>query len=202
MIPYGRQDITEADIAGGRRGAALGFPDAGSGGPALRARASPSYCGAAHAVAVEQRDLGAAPRLSGARHRPGRLGLDQPDHVRRQRQLRALLRRRGRFRRHRPADLQSERRARSPRSSSAAERDGRAAEGRHAGALGRPVLRHGGASARWRERYGFRIVEDASHAIGGALPRPSRSATAATATSPCSASIRSRSSPPAKAAWR
>jgi hypothetical protein len=51
------------------------------------------------------------------------------------------------------------------------------------------------------QRYGFRIIEDASHAIGGAT-WASRSATAATATSPSSASTRSRSSPPPKAAWR
>ena len=61
--------------------------------------------------------------------------------------------------------------------------------------------------ATWRRlrsspgRYGFRIIEDASHAIGAAIRRAGRQA-AATATSPSSASTRSRSSPPAKAAWR
>jgi dTDP-4-amino-4,6-dideoxygalactose transaminase len=69
--------------------------------------------------------------------------------------------------------------------------------------------------------YGFRVIEDASHAIDAsytAAPLPpgegpgvravfprqapsTKPAPAATATSPCSACIRSRLLPPAKAAW-
>ena len=76
------------------------------------------------------------------------------------------------------------------------------AEGRRPGAFRRPALRHGARSARWR---------DATASGSSRTPRM-RSAPRyrgehgrqlpLSATSRSSASIRSRSSPPAKAAWR
>ena len=51
MIPYGRQSISDADIAGRRRGAAVRLADAGSGGPGVRTGRR-ARVGAGHAVAV------------------------------------------------------------------------------------------------------------------------------------------------------
>ena len=118
MIPYGRQDITRGRHRGGRRGAALGLAHAGAGRPALREGGRRACCGARHAVAVNSAHRRAAPRLPGARPRAGRPRLDRAQHLRRLGQLRALLRRGGRLRRHRSAHLQHERaRARATSSS-------------------------------------------------------------------------------------
>ena len=115
----------------------------------------------------QQRDGSAAHRLPGARPRPGRPRLDQPDHLRRvaptarcycgadvdfvdidprtyNMSVAALARK---------ARVAAERRAGCPRSSS-------------------PCISPA-SPATWRairalaERYGFRIIEDASHAVGG-----------------------------------
>ncbi len=48
-----------------------------------------------------------------------------------------------------------------------AEKEGRATEGGGAGAPVRHSVRHAGRPHAQAERYGFKIIEDASHAIGG-----------------------------------
>ena len=52
MIPYGRQEISEDDIEAVVDGAALGLPDAGAGGARVRASGGRPVAARAHAVAV------------------------------------------------------------------------------------------------------------------------------------------------------
>ena len=109
MIPYGRQDITQADIEAVVDGAALGFPDAGAGGAALRGGGRRRACGARHAVAVNSATVGAAHRLPGARASGRAICCGPcPTPSSRRRTARATAARR-RLRRHRSAHLEHER---------------------------------------------------------------------------------------------
>ena len=164
MIPYGRQDITEADIEAVVAVLRSDFLTQGPVVPQLRGGGRfllhrPACSGR------EQRDFRASPRLSGVGLEAGRLAVDHADHLRRVGQLRALLRRKGGFRRYRSADLQplSEGTGTQAR---AAEQDGRLPK------VVVPVHLCGQscdmeAIQALAQRYGFRIIEDASHAIGG-----------------------------------
>jgi UDP-N-acetylglucosamine 4,6-dehydratase/5-epimerase len=87
------------------RGASLRLPHPGTHGASLRGNRGRVWRAARRGR--QQRHLGPAHRLPGARAWPRRPALDQPDHLRGLRQLRPVLRRRGRFRRYRPAHLQS-----------------------------------------------------------------------------------------------
>ena len=165
MIPYGRQDISDEDIDAVTEVLRSDWLTQGQAGPAFRTgdgrllRRAQRDCGL-------QCDGGAAHRLPRARPRPRRLALDHAEHLRRIGQLRTLLRRRRRLRRHRSAHLQHERRGARPRSSKPPRRAGRLPK------IVVPV-HFAGQSCEMREiraladRYGFRIIEDASHAVGG-----------------------------------
>ncbi len=128
--------------ARGGGGAALGLPDARPGRAAIRGRRGrllrrrPCRRG-------QQRHQRPAHRLPGAGRGTGRPRLDQRDHLRGQRQLRTVLRRRRRLRRHRSAHLQHERGGVDPQARSS-RAGGHAAQGGDSGAPGRAVVRHAG----------------------------------------------------------
>ena len=183
----------------GRGSAALGFSDPRPGCSPIRAGRCRLLRRAARRGG-QQRHQRAAHRLLGAGRGSRRRGLDDPDHVRGQRQLRTLLRRDRRLRGYRPAHLQPMRGPLEPRSSTQAK------EGRPLPKVVIPV-----------HLCGQPCDMAAIHALAGntdsrssRMPRTpsaratrtSPLATALTATSPSSVSIRSRSSRPAKAAWR
>ena len=99
MIPYGRQEITDADIAAVVDVLHSDFLTQGPVVPRFE-QAVAGYCGAptpSPSTAPPRRCISPAWRLGVG---PGDTGVDQPDHLRRQCQLRTLLRRKGRFRRH------------------------------------------------------------------------------------------------------
>ncbi len=164
-IPYGRQDITRGRHRRRGGGPALGLADPGPGGAAVRRRGRRAVrrCPCRRR---EQRHLGAAHRLRGSRARAGRSPVDEPDHLRRLRELRPLLRRRGRLRRYRPEDLQHGSVEALAAKLARAERAGTPAQGRRAGRTSPARPATCGRSTPSAERYGFRIIEDASHAIG------------------------------------
>ena len=166
MIPYGRQEITQADIDAVVAVLRSDFLTQGPMVAALRAGGGQLLRRGA-CRGGEQRDLGLAHRLPGAGSWSGRLAMDQPDHLRRLGQLCDCI-----------AGRESISSISIPQAYNlcpkALERkliDGREggaiAEGRRARASVRPALRHGRPSLRSRGKYGFRIIEDASHAIGG-----------------------------------
>ena len=167
MIPYGRQDITQADIEAVVEVLRSDFLTQGPAVPRFEQSGRGPRRGQARRRG-QQRHVGAAHRLPGARAGPGRPALDQPDHLRRLGQLRALLRRRGRLRRHRPAHLEPQRAARWPTSWTQAER---------AGALPKVVVpvhfagqpRHGSDPGAG-QRYGFRRSSRTPRMPSAALP--------------------------------
>ncbi len=81
MIPYGRQDITEDDIAAVRRGAALRLPDPGPGGAALRGGGRRAHA----ARRMPWRSPTPPRRCTSPAWRsgvgPGRRRVDQPEHA-------------------------------------------------------------------------------------------------------------------------
>ena len=110
-IPYGRQTIDDDDVAAV---VAVLRGDWLTTGPAVEAfeAARAAACDAPYAVAFSSGTaaLHAACHAAGAR--AGRRGADQRDHVRGERQLRRLRRRDADVRRHRPGDLERQRRDR------------------------------------------------------------------------------------------
>ena len=132
MIPYGRQDITQADIDAVVEVLRSDFLTQGPAVP----RFEPAVAGLLRRTACgrrQQRDLRAAHRLPGARPRPGRPALDHAQSPSSPRPTAALYcGARGRLCRHRSAHLQPERRAPRAKSSTQAEADRLSAEGRGA----------------------------------------------------------------------
>ena len=109
MIPYGRQDIDEADIAAVVDGAAVRLPDPGPDGAALRAGGR----GLRAARRTRWRSTTPPPRCTSPASRSGwalaSVCGPSPNTFVASANCAPLLRRRGRLRRHRPAHLQPER---------------------------------------------------------------------------------------------
>ena len=99
--PLRPPEITDADIEAVVEVLRSDFLTQGPAVPRFE-QAVAEYCGAAHAVAVNSATSALHLACLALGRRSGRPRVDQPDHLRRQRELRALLRRRGRLRRHRP----------------------------------------------------------------------------------------------------
>ena len=98
MIPYGRQDIDAADIQAVVDVLRSDYLTQGPAVPAFEAAVA-GYCGAAHAVAVNSATSALHVACLALDLRPA-IRLDHSDHVRCERKLCALLRRRRGFRRH------------------------------------------------------------------------------------------------------
>ena len=198
MIPYGRQDISEADIDAVVSVLRSDFLTQGPTVPRFE-QAVADYCGAQHAVAVNSATTALHIACLALGVGPGDVVWTSPDHLRGQRQLRAVLRRAGGLRGHRSAHLQPERRP-------LGRKTGPGGEKRHLPKVVIPVHLCGQPC----DMAGIHALASGTASRSSKTPRmpsaantkASRSATAATATSPCSASTRSRSSPPPKAAWR
>ena len=198
MIPYGRQDITDADIEAVRNVLLQRFHHAGPGFPRSRTLVA-EVCGAAHAVAVNSATSALHIACARTRSWSRRLALDLPEHFRGLGQLRRYCGASVRFRRYRPANLQpcteALERNWSWRSAKAACRRSSCRcilpgnPARCSASRSGPDLRvpdHRGRQPRDR-----RLVRQGPGRLAAGI-RTSRS----------SASIRSRLSRPAKAAWR
>ncbi len=186
FIPYGRQSISEADIAAVVEVLRSDWLTQGPAS-ALRERLWPRL-GARHAVAVSAPRRRCTSPASRSGWDPASAG-DLAEHLRGVGELRPLLRRGRRLRRHRSAHPQHEPGLAGKLEQ--AERQGgcRKSSSRCTSPANPATC---GASRSSKTSYGFGVIEDAAHAVG-AHTTASQSATAAIPNGRYSASIRSRS---------
>ena len=164
MIPYGRQDISDADVAAVTGTLLSDFLTQGPAVPGFEA-ALTAATGAAEAVAVNSATAALHIACLALGLGPGDWLWTVPNTFVASANCRALLRRRGGFRRHRPGHLQHDLAALAAKLE-AAERAGTLPSiviPVHFAGQSCDMARLGALKAR----YGFQVIEDASHAIGG-----------------------------------
>ena len=154
----------------GRRGAALGLPDARAGRARVSSRRSPRAAARRMRVAVNSATSALHIACLALGLGPGDCAVDHAEHLRRLGQLRAATAAPTSTSSTSIRDLEHERPGARGKACTGAATRGPPAEGRGAGALRRAAGEQE-AICGLAQEFGFTVIEDASHAIGGVAER-------------------------------